>query len=204
VLRALRDDILNGTLPTGTRLTEGDLAAARGVSRQTVKLVLTELAASGLVDQRPNTGVWVRSISDADVADLYWVRWLIESEAVTQVAMDSLAWPELEQCVLTLERLSQDASWSEIAQADWSFHSATIMATGSRRLKRLHDALEAETLLSFVQCGPREDVSHIAKVHRELFNVIRAGDPDVAKAALQSHLEDSRRSLFESTRGALG
>jgi DNA-binding GntR family transcriptional regulator len=202
LLRALRDDILSGTLPMGTRLTEAELASTHGVSRQTIKLVLMEMAALGLVDHRPNTGVWVRRMSEADVADLYRVRWLLESEAITQATMDSVSWQELEACVVKLEVMTHDTSWGEVTQADWAFHNATIAATGSQRLKRLHDALEAETLLSFVQRGPRDDVRRIAKVHRDLLSVIRAGDPEAAKAALQFHLEDSRRSLIESRRGA--
>lgn len=202
LLRALRDDILSGVLPTGTRLTESDLAATHGVSRQTIKLALMEMAALGLVDHRPNAGVWVRRMSEADVADLYRVRWLIESEAITHATMDSMSWRDLEACVLELESMAYDASWSSVTQADWAFHSATVAATGSQRLKRLHDALEAETLLSFVQRGPRDDVRRIAKNHRDLLTIIRAGDPEAAKVALQSHLEDSRRSLIETRRSA--
>lgn len=88
LVRALRDDILDGTLPMGTRLTEAELASTRGVSRHSIKLALTEMAAMGLVVQEPHRGARVREIADEDIADLYWVRWLLESEAVAQASLN--------------------------------------------------------------------------------------------------------------------
>lgn len=200
LVNALRIEILDGTLPQGTRLTEADLAETRGVSRHTIKLALTEMASLGLVIQRPHKGVWVREMSDEDITDLYWVRWILEFEAVSQVAMDSVTWDRLDSCVRSMERMPEDTPWSEVAQADWRFHSETVACTGSARLLRAHEALEAETLLSFVQCRPEDDPQSVAKAHRALLNVIRTGDATAASDALRVHLEQSRQSLIETRR----
>lgn len=200
LVQALRDEILDGSLPQGTRLTEADLAETRGVSRHTIKLALTEMASLGLVIQRPHKGVWVREMSEDDITDLYWLRWILESEAVSQVAMDSATWDRLDACVRSMERMPEDTPWSEVAQADWAFHSATVVCTGSERLRRAHDALEAETLLSFVQCRPEDDPGSVAQVHRALFEVIRSGDAAAATGALRTHLEQSRQSLIDTRR----
>ncbi len=203
LVSVLRAEILNGTLAVGTRLTEAEIAATRGVSRHTIKLALTEMAARGLVVQRPNKGVWVREISESDITDLYWVRWVIESEAVSQSAMDSESWSELERCVEAMDRLAPDAAWSEVAEADWRFHSATVASTGSARLTRVHEGLAEETLLSFVQCRPEDDVAHVAQEHRDLLDAIRSGDPATATLALRDHLERSRRSLLLARRSGV-
>jgi len=202
LVRALRDDILDGTLSTGARLTEAELAATRGVSRHSIKLALTEMAAIGLVDQEPHRGARVREISDRDIADLYWVRWIIESEAVSQASLNPDATAPLEDCVQRMERMTEATPWSEVVQADWAFHSATVQATGSERLVRLHGALEAESLLSFVQCRPEDDAASVAAAHRELLTIIQQGDPARAVKALQVHLEQSRQVLIAAKRRA--
>ena len=56
----LRDRILNGEIPRGSRIpTEFDLAEAFGVSRITAKRALDELAAEGLVERRRGKGTHV-------------------------------------------------------------------------------------------------------------------------------------------------
>lgn len=199
---ALRAEILDGTLPLGSRLAEADLAETRGLSRHTIKLALTEMAELGLVVQRPHKGTWVREMSDADITDLYWVRWVIESEATTQAAMDSGSWDALEASVRVLETLAPGTPWSVVADADWAFHRAIVASTGSEHLLSAHHALKAETLLSFVQSRPEDDVVSVGYAHRALLDAIRSGDPDDAKRSLRDHLEESRHSLLAARRQA--
>ncbi len=50
----VREGILCGTYPAGTRLTELDLAQAAGVSRTPIREALRRLHAEGLVEFEPN------------------------------------------------------------------------------------------------------------------------------------------------------
>ncbi len=193
----LKAAILHGSLPGGSRLTEIDLAETHGVSRQSIKQALLELSRLGLVEQRRHRGVWVRELTLADVEDLYWTRYVIESEAASYAALEPTSWGRVQRCVEQLERLPADAAWSEVVEADWHFHRELVASVGSVRLSRVHDLLEGETLLSFMRCD-YDAPAAVAQVHRALFEVIRTGDPTASTRALRLHLEAGKQLVFEN------
>lgn len=193
----LKEMILLGTLPVGTRLTEVDIAERYGVSRQSIRVAFSELSRLGLCEQRPHRGVWVRALQPADIEDLYWMRFVLESEAVAHVALEPVTWERLERCVVRMERLTPASEWSEVITADWAFHRETVACLGSPRLSRAHDQLEGETSLSFMRCAPDEDVTSVARLHRELLDVIRTGDSEAAVENLRRHLDISKRVVLD-------
>ena len=198
LVNALKGQILQGTLPAGTRLTELSLAETHGVSRQSIRLAIAELSRRGLLDVRPHKGVWVRDLGVREIEDLYWMRSLLESEAFAHIAVEPTTWARLEKCVERMARLPADAAWSEVIDADWAFHSEAVACVGSDRLRAAHDMLEGETLLSFMRCTAEDDPSTVAKVHRDLLNVICSGDGAAAVEALQLHLESSKRTVIQN------
>ena len=56
---SLRDEILSGLIPSGTRLGEAELAGRLSVSRTPIREALSRLAAEGLVEIQPNRGARV-------------------------------------------------------------------------------------------------------------------------------------------------
>src|SRR6201996_7033064 len=91
VLDQLRDAIVRQRLAPGQRLIERELTEQTGVSRTTIREVLRELAAEGLVVSVPNKGTVVASVSLARAAELYEVRAVLESMAVRQFAAKATA-----------------------------------------------------------------------------------------------------------------
>ncbi len=77
--RQLADDILDGRLLPGVRLDEQELAARFGVSRTPVREAFKLLAATGLVQVRPNKGVVVTSITPERLAEMFEVMGEIEA-----------------------------------------------------------------------------------------------------------------------------
>lgn len=82
VLDGLRAAILNFELKPGERLVERELVEQIGVSRTTVREVLRELTAEGLVAVIPQKGAIVYAPSPEEATDLYAVRAALESLAV--------------------------------------------------------------------------------------------------------------------------
>lgn len=78
---ALRQAILEATLPPGERLVETTLADQLGVSRGPLREAIRQLVEEGLVDQVPFRGAVVRSLSIEDIQEIYSFRTLLESFA---------------------------------------------------------------------------------------------------------------------------
>jgi DNA-binding GntR family transcriptional regulator len=201
IVQAIKAQILDGKLPPGTRLRELELAEAHDVSRQSLRAAFADLSRLGLIVQRPHKGVWVRDLSAADIEDLYRVRYIIESEAVRYVTTTPATWDRLQRCIDRLERLPPSAGWSDVIDADWSFHSEAVASVGSPRLVRAHATLEGETSLSFMRVASDGDIGTVADVHRELFQAFKTGDCILAQRALWDHLESSKRTVLKARSG---
>lgn len=71
--RRLREQIVTGELPPGTRLREVQICDQLGVSRTPVREAFRTLAAEGLIDLLPNRSVVVTELRASEVADLFVV-----------------------------------------------------------------------------------------------------------------------------------
>lgn len=189
VVNALVTEILDGTLTAGTQLREVELADRFGVSRQSLRAALADIAFRGLVEREPHRSVRVASISRADAREIYALRQMIEGEAVGWLATHPETWPAVDAAVDRLVRMPRKASWSEIAEGDVAFHQATVEAVGSRRLTRLHSQLIDEMRLILVPARHYVSQKDMADEHKALFDVVKEGDPAAAVARLREHLE---------------
>ena len=80
LIRALRQAIVQNQLEPGTRLSEAEIGARFGVSRQPVREAFIKLAEEGLLEIRPQRGSFVRKISIAAVLDARFVREAVEAD----------------------------------------------------------------------------------------------------------------------------
>src|ERR1700752_1885048 len=74
----LRECILDGTLPPGTKLSQVSLAAQLGISRTPLREVLRMLQEGGLVEIEPNQRTRVTGLDPAELDDIYAARILSE------------------------------------------------------------------------------------------------------------------------------
>src|SRR5688572_29392837 len=89
VLRELRTAIVTMRLRPGQALSEKDIAARLGVSRQPVREAFIKLSEAGLVTVRPQRGTFVVKISTRQVTDARFVREAVEI-AVARKACESM------------------------------------------------------------------------------------------------------------------
>ena len=82
----LRDLIIENTMTPGVRVSEAEIAARFGVSRQPVREAFIKLAEEGLVEIRPQRGTFVCKISLRAVEDARFIREAIEGDLVRILA----------------------------------------------------------------------------------------------------------------------
>ena len=198
IVRELRGDILDGTIPAGSHLREVELADRLGVSRQSLRAALAELVYRGLLRREPHRGVHVPVLSRSDVRDIYDLRQVIEGEAVRRVARDPRRIADIDAAVEDLERLSANEHWSAVAEADVAIHRAVVEAAGSPRLLKAADLFAVEMLLIVVPAQNYMSTAEMTREHRELLDVIRSGDQDAAWLRFKRHLQLGTEELLAS------
>jgi DNA-binding GntR family transcriptional regulator len=196
----LSERIFQGDIAPGTRLVGATLAEAYGVSRQTVREALENLARRGVLDRRPRRGLVVTLLEAAAIRDLYQVRSALELEAVRTLARNRIVVPGVRQAVERLARLSPADPWIDVVDADVGFHAALVASTGSPRLIRLFAALADEARLCIAQAmRPRYGgVDALVDEHRAVVEAIEAGDVATAAAAMSEHLRAGLEHVLDA------
>jgi len=91
VAERLRQQIFNRELEPGSWIDELKLAAEYGISRTPLREALKVLAVEGLVTMKVRRGAYVTEMSTTDVAQIYHLLALLESDAAGQVAQRASA-----------------------------------------------------------------------------------------------------------------
>jgi DNA-binding GntR family transcriptional regulator len=86
VAELLRQRIFKREMEPGTWIDELKLAQAYGISRTPLREALKVLAAEGLVTMKVRRGAYVTEVSTTDMADVYHLLSLLESDAAGVVA----------------------------------------------------------------------------------------------------------------------
>lgn len=207
VVERLRERILSGELQEGEQLRQEAIATEFEISRIPVREALSHLAGEGLVKIVGNRGAVVAALSPDEIMQLFETRAVLESyilrQAIPNITDEDLQRVEaiLVQYEQSLEHNSEVKSWG---RWNWNFHSA-LYAPANRPvmfsfLKTVNMQCDRYTRLHLVVT---RDLHRAGKAHRELLDVCRARNPDVAADALWKHIMDAGaylRELIQSRR----
>jgi DNA-binding GntR family transcriptional regulator len=202
VVTLVRDAILGFRLQPGQRLVERELVEQLGVSRATVREVLRQLAAEGLVTVVPQRGAVVTALTADDAADLYEMRASLEALAVQRFVQR--ATPEqvvqLREAVGEIERTAETDPQDQLRAKD-RFYEVLFTGSGSQPLQQTLAGLQARVRLlratSLSAPGrPREAAAELAAV----VDAVEAGDADRAAAACAHHIHNAARTALARLR----
>ncbi|MFZ3561787.1 GntR family transcriptional regulator [Streptomyces sp. BH055] len=191
IARLIRDDIVNGTRPQGSKLVERDLAGELGVSRVPVRDALKTLVAEGLVTPRPRTWAVVREFTKSDIADLQEVRFALETVTFKLAAQRrTRAGLERLRAVLDAElaaAASGDAATARRIAAE--FHECAAELAGNHVFDELQLTLRSRMRWLL---GQHDDLAKVAEEHRLLYEAIERRDVAGVEALVLRHLETGR------------
>src|SRR6476661_490956 len=125
VVDAIVSEIIDGELPSSTRLIQDELARAYGVSRQPVQQALLLLKNQGLVRDAPGRGLIVSPIDPDFVRKLYEVRAMLDGLAARLAAERGAERAKIEgPAYLDAGRAAvASGSLNEQIEADMNFHA---------------------------------------------------------------------------------
>lgn len=207
----IQHNILSGTLPSGSVISEATLARQLGISRTPVGEAIRQLANDGLVRQVPRYGTIVRALSPGDLAEQYEMREAMESYAAARAAerISPDAVVRLGDHCEAMQRIGEELGASGLAQlpddmlrrflaADLAFHVQIIEAAGNRRiLKAVQDMRAISRIIGMSRVPHDADIVSRACAHHALIlNALAAGDPESARRHMAEHIRSSKNSAI--------
>ena len=190
--RQIRDGLLqrivSGELGEGDRLIETKIAIEFGTSQAPVREALRQLEGLGLIESRPRRGSRVLPFAKQTIREAYIVRAALE-ETATRLAMlaGTLPYDRLEEAVEEMYRCARDNDVHGIGLASARFHRHVVRAGGNGLLTRAWEALQIEARTAIALMVIRPELEQVADEHRELLDVMRAGDVEAACRHARDH-----------------
>jgi len=202
VYTTLREYLRTGRVPVGRPLAEAALAAQLGVSRTPVREALARLASDGLLvsDGRSFT---VPALSDGDVEDIYALRFLLEPEALREIAAARPSRKTLAPLRKALEDMAAAhaaGDGAEFMEANYRYRTAWMALIPNRRLARAIE-LYADHVryLRALTLGDAAVRNVVLRGLRRLQAALSTGDGETAAGAMNAHLREAQRILLEAT-----
>lgn len=191
VYGVLREAILTGAFAPGEWLRQEALAEAIGVSRIPVRTALLQLEAEGLVNFHPHRGARVRTLSTAQIDEIYRLRMLLEPYAL-RLSMARMTPERVERLRTLAATLDAGEEGDDLIETRMLFYREAYDAVHNPLLVEIIEELRGHVgryLLSF-----RVTHDHPGG-HADLVGHIAAGDLTAAESWLRMHLDEVRRSI---------
>ena len=210
VYSELRDRLIRGRMPVGSRIVEQQLAAEFQTSRTPVREALRRLEGDGHLTRDPTGGLKPRVPSVRTMRELYDVRLALEELVVRRAAASgtqgSLEALEQEWRALAAEIRPPGApsEGAAFVHRDEEFHQRLAEASGNEfaagilgdlgdriRVLRVHDFTSEDRIRATIN------------EHLEILGAVLAGDADSAAGYMRSHIQRSAQVVRERVGEAL-
>lgn len=191
--RHAKTAILEGSLPGGQLVSEGDVADQLGLSRTPVREAFLRLAAEGLLRLFPKRGALVVPVTPEEVDEVRAARRMVESWAARRAG--AAEEPELvevlQRCIALQEQAVATGSPEEAARADDRFHEALVEAGRNKVVSAFHAALgDRRRRMVDMSSGtePERAESCLAE-HGAIVKALARGDGRAAAKRVERHLD---------------
>ena len=219
VAEQIEKRILEGELRKGDRLpTERELAEQFQVSRTAVREAMKSLAQKGLIDMRPGRGTIVidgaREAMQNSISLMMKMKLgevggsdnLVEFRVILETEIAALAAARatekeisaMRAAILVMDESLNDAD--AFISADNAFHEALAQATQNALILILINSIvhllsEQRKQIFETEGGPQRGQIH----HRRILESVVRRDPEAARAAMRSHLQQVREDVSAAT-----
>jgi GntR family transcriptional regulator, rspAB operon transcriptional repressor len=195
---AIKKRILDFRYAPGERLSEAQLAKELGLGRSPIRTALARLKSDGWIAVSPQSGTYIKSLSDKEIADLVDLRLLLETHA-TALAAQAIDENDLRKlrraftafCPKGVADLDERA-FDDFNQFDSLLHLTVYRAAGN--------ALIAEMLanlldkVQWLKTSARPSAARIRSGYTELRGILEALEarrPKEASARMREHITNA-------------
>lgn len=191
IANTLEQLIFAGEFQDGDRLDELKLTEQFRVSRTPIREALQVLVASGLAEQRPRRGVFVRQPGPVELMEMFET--MAELEAVcgrlAASRMTDEALGRLIEANENCQQAARDQDYDRYYAANQEFHQLIYRGSANSFLEK--QTLQLQSKLSAyrrTQLRFRGRLDQSMTEHAAILAMLKAGDAEQAAQALRSHV----------------
>ncbi|MDR1472343.1 MAG: GntR family transcriptional regulator [Synergistaceae bacterium] len=196
VFERIKEAIVTGAIPAGSKLSEIELSRQFDVSRTPVREAIRQLVETGLVHLTTRRGAYVLLPTAKDTRDLYEIRTALEF-----ISVDHLCANPPEEDMLRARGQFEEVSneWDAIRfmEMDVEFHAML-----SRHANNNYLDFMLERVGSILQICRHYAIGNIPKVsssreHIAIIDAVMSRDAERAREMMRDHLNNTRDGLLE-------
>jgi DNA-binding GntR family transcriptional regulator len=193
VAELLRQRIFRRELEPGSWIDELKLAEEYGISRTPLREALKVLAAEGLVTMKVRRGAYVTEVSEQDLADVYHLLSLLESDAagvVAERATDAQR-AELKALHSELEAAASPEDREHFFAVNERFHMQLLAIANNKwrdqMVADLRKVMKLNRHNSLLKTGR---IGESLAEHRAVMAAIEARDAEAAMSRMREHFQN--------------
>jgi DNA-binding GntR family transcriptional regulator len=194
----IREAIVTGGLDEHEPIRQDDIAKLFDVSKIPVREALKRLEAEGLVEFQRNRGAVVTSISEPQIAEIFEVRGMLESNALklSVPRMTSHTFQRAEEYCDAFGCETDVARWAEL---NWQFHSCLYEDANRpfllNLIRSVNDRIERYLRIQLTLSG---GTGVDDREHRQILAACRDRNGALASELLVSHITKACESLLKN------
>ena len=195
----VRDDIVAGALPFGSRLTLDLLAARYSVGHMPVREALRQLEGEGLVVLTPNRGARVRAVDIDFVRNIFDLRIAIEAMLARRAAerIESAQIARLRSIQDDFEERAKTRDFKALLMLNRNFHNVITEAAHNPEAENVLQRHWRVIAALWNLYGYGDDrVAGVISDHRQMVDSLVAHDAEVAACLAMAHAAKAKQALI--------
>jgi DNA-binding GntR family transcriptional regulator len=190
--REIKRRIIEGQYAPGTKLSEVRLSAELGVGRSPIRTALARLQGEGWIEVSPQSGTYVRGLSDKEIDDVLEIRLVLETH-VAGMAARRISDAVLKKLRRGFDALGRTVSADRIDEyfaLDLEVHVAIYHAAGNELITR--NLLNLIDQVRWIRRSSTTAPGRIQEAYGEVERVLEAlekRDAAAARMAMRRHLQ---------------
>ncbi len=206
ITETLRDAIITGQFPQGSKLSETKLARDLDVSRGPLREAIRKLEGMNLIEHVPQQGARVVTLNMQFVLEVYETREALETKAaeLAAVNMGSSEIDKMHRIIDAQSKFMHDNSNAYIpAESDYAFHEALIRGAKNRVIKNalLHRLYPLIKMFRYQHQVSSNSTSNSLLEHRQIIYAVEQRDPELAAVTMKRHIVRARDRIERRLKG---
>jgi len=199
VFKKLQQAIVEGEIPTGSKISEPALAKELGISRGPLREALSRLEVCNLIERKPNVGARVITLSLEHLLEIYHIRESLEGLAA-KLAAKNMTDKEIGELDSLLDQhrqqVKQDQNYFQ-KEGDMDFHYRIVQGSNNLRLIDMYcnDLYHLIRLYRYQFGMVSKRVSRAFVEHEHIVDAIRQRDAEMAQFLMSRHVSASRKNV---------